>query len=482
MPQNDSEATLLVQYTESSATYSYAQLSLISALPDQSQIEVRWDVDIVYEAAGNSGVAYTVENLSESAQATIKTLVAGTQYTINTENNTITLEIAEIADQPVTTESGVTYYYPSTVTISGSQNLQIRRATDITTQLVTFQPGSRLTAENLNLSSAQLFNALQELTVFGISEGGIVTGLDLGNSSITELSDVNLATTGLLQWNGNMVLAGGDAGNLVPSTAALDNIPPNFADVGKAVLFGTPTEGTDIHWEFITYDDVRDNKTGTNKLSTRLNSMTTDITNLQNKTGNITEPIIGGPSVLAQGATITDGGLTVTSGDVALTSGDVVIQSASVYDYISHEPYFWQLPVGDSSNISNPTGSKTLGLTDDFENHDSFQYASSTAVSEFDFTTGLWTAPRDMVITVAMTWSINPDTTGTLNSLGRIYHNGGSVGAPVYLRQDDALYQSASKIVTLKVFAGNTIECVIEREGGAVFSVENAEACLHEVR
>jgi hypothetical protein len=325
MPQNDSEATLLVQYTESSATYSYAQLSLINNLTDQSQIEVRWDVDTVYSLADNQGVAFSVEDLSDNAQATIKTLVPDVQYTIDAEAKTITLNTGAIANAEVTVESGATYFYPNTVTISGSQNLQIRRATDITSQLVVFQPGSRLTAENLNLSSAQIFNALQELTAFGISAGGVVSGIDLTNSSITDLSDVNLTTNGLLSWNGTAVLSGADAGGLVPSTAGFSSL-----DNGKAVLYVNPNAGNDTAWQFVTYDDVRDGKTGTNKLSTKLSALDSSISALQNKTQNITQPTSPGPTVLANGATITAGGIGITSGNLTVSSGDVTVSSGDV--------------------------------------------------------------------------------------------------------------------------------------------------------
>jgi len=438
MPQNDSEATLLVQYTESSATYSYAQLSLINNLTDQSQIEVRWDVDTVYSLADNQGVAFSVEDLSDNAQATIKTLVPDVQYTIDAEAKTITLNTGSIANAEVTVESGTTYFYPNTVTISGSQNLQIRRATDITSQLVVFQPGSRLTAENLNLSSAQLFNALQELTAFGVSAGGIVSGVDLTNSSITDLSDVTLNTNGILSWNGSVVTAGADAGSLVPSTAGFSP-----TDDGKAVLYVNPNTGNDTAWEFVTYDDVRDGKAGTNKLSTKLSTLDSSISTLQNKTQNITQPTNPGPTVLANGATITAGGIGITSGDltvssgdvtvssgglevttgdidilsgelnipignVVVTAGDVTIQGTSVHDYITNQPYFVTINSGDSATKTPSTTSiieTIVGKTSDY----SSTSIGGTGSSDFSTATGQWTAPRDMTLVTSLSWFISND-------------------------------------------------------------------------
>lgn len=474
MPQNETEATLLVQYNDVASTYSYAQLSLLSVLPDASQVEVRWDVDTV---ENNAGAVFDVESLSANVQATIKTLVLDTHYTIDVDTKEITLLPANITGGTVTVEGGVEYIYP-TFALSPSQNLQIRRATDITDQVVTFQPGSRLTSDNLNLANGQLFNALQELTVFGISSGGVVSSIDLTNSEINDLGNVNLGANGLLSWDGANVTSGGDAGNLLPSTSGLDNAFPTFADVGKVPMYGQVASGDDVFWEFVTFDDVRDGKTGTNTLTSRLTSIENRIGVVEGDTQDLSAPSTGNSTF--------SGNLTVTS-DLDVTgalevTGDLTVTG----DIIRSGPYFWQLPMADSSDITGTNGSKTLGSTafGFSEGASSFEHSSTNADSDFDFDSGIWTAPRDMVVSVSMTWSLTPASGSTeTNSLGRVFLEGINVGGPIYNETGGpGRRRSATKTVVFPVLAGNTVELVVQRDGGDTFRAENTEACLHEVR
>ena len=489
MPQFDSDPILSLRYTSAAAgnVYSFDGLSLIDALTDASQIEVRWDVDFVWSAVNNSGTRYTVDDLDPQIAEEIKTLVLDTQYTINAETNEVTLVLAAIENQPITTSAGTVYFYPQTLTVSSSQYIELRRSTDVTTRVVVFQPGSRLTAESLNLANSQVFNAIQELTEFGMGgTGGTISDIDLSGSSINDLGDVNINTSvdGLLKWDvgTGTVISGADSGGLVPAEGG--------TDTDKMVLMSTytvsgPNASPSYDWDFVTYDEVFATKAGSTTLATKLGLTDGRLDSLESDTSDISRPTIPGPTVFGtDDVSISAGDLTVFTGLIDVKSSDVLIQGESVYDYITHEPYFWQLPNGDSSNITGSTGTRTLGNQTEFASHTAFQYSSSTASADFNFTSGVWTAPRDMVVSVSLTWSLTIQGGGaTGSSLGRIFHNGTNVGGPIYNNNDNnTLRRSATKAVVLNVSAGDTITCVVERDGGNTFNVENAEACLHEVR
>lgn len=485
MPQFESEPTLSVKYYES-GTYTYDELTLLSALPDASQIEVRWDVNTVYGGAGQTGTIYNVDDLDSVVQQEIKTLTLNTQFTIDQSSNTVTIIPAAIEDQAITTSSG-TFYYPSTFSISSSQFLEIRRATDITYRVVDFQPGSRLTSENLNLANSQVFNAIQELTEFGFGgQGGSITDIDLSNSSVTDLGDVtfNTGVTGLVQWNSatQQMENSGSADGLVPDNEGLSDT--NGQVLMSSFIVGEPNTTPSFDWEWLTTAEVFTSKIATTTLASVLNDIEADIVSVENVTSDMSRPSIPGATFFdTDDVNLTAGDLIMTAGDVNVQSGDVLIQGESVHDYITHEPYFWQFPTGDSTNLAASGDIKTLGSTD-FTNHTAFQYASSTASADFNFTSGVWTAPRDMVVSVSLTWAVTlQGGATTASSLGRIFHNGANVGGPIYNNNDNnVLRRSATKTVVLNVSANDTITCVVERDGGNVFSVENAEACLHEVR
>ena len=466
MPQN-SAPNLSIDFTAPNALhkYDYSQLSLLSALPDSSQLEVIWDVDYVYSGAGQTGTEFFVEDLPVAIQTALKTLVLGTHYTITAESNYITIHPAAIQDQSVDTLNG-TFYYPSTFTINGSQSLSIRRSTDITTPVVEFQPGSRLTAENLNLSSGQLFNALQEVLAFGTGNiSGTISNLDLSQNNINDLGNVNLGAEAIAYWNGSSLVSGSDVGLLVPdnTTATTDGKVLMSSYVEGAPVPDPPVPS--IGWENITYAEVFSTKVGGSTLQTKLGNIDGSITTLNNKTTD-----------LSYAASVT-----TIANDLSVPSGDVTIQGASVYDYISHEPYFWQLANGvSSSQITENGGIRVLGNTDHFSAHDSFQYSSSTAASDFDFETGIWTAPRNMVIHVTMTFASVPDNAALV---GRIRHNGNSVGAPVYNKRNDGDGRTNVSLgVTFNVSLNDTVVIDVQRDQAANVTVDNASASLHEVR
>ena len=481
MPQFESEPILSVVYNSASVdqTYDYSSLSLIEALTDASQVQVRWNVTSVYVGGVEGvGTAQPVSELPTATQEAIYELDNTTQYTVTSENDTITILPAGIENQPVVV-GGTTYYYPASFVITPTQNLELRRSTDVTTRVVTFQSGSRLTADLLNLANSQNFNAIQELTQFGVGGAGSIGDVDLSTYSITDLGDVTLAANGLLSWDGSFVTSGSDAGLLVPDPSAAQ---------GGMVLSRkySPYTGDAIYWKFANSDDIT--YSGSSDLTTVIGDIATNVSSLQSKTNGFTRDsgslLTTFSDSLAVGNLDITTSLDITAGDITVTSGDVLIQGESVYDYITHEPYFWQLPSGDSSNITGSTGTRTLGNQTEFASHTAFQYSSSTASADFNFTSGVWTAPRDMVVSVSLTWSLSIQGASSVGySLGRVRHNGTNVGGPIYNNNDDnTLRRSATKAVVLNVSAGDTITCVVERDGGNTFNAENAEACLHEVR
>jgi hypothetical protein len=471
MPQNETEATLLVQYDNTaSEPYSYSQLSLLSVLPDASQIEVRWDVDTVYNQSGS--VAYSVEDLSDDAQATIKTLIQGTHYTIFPDSDTIEIDEAAIEGSSVTVDSGQTYYYPSTFTLSTSQNLQIRRATDITNQVVTFQPGSRLTSNNLNLANGQLFNALQELTVFGISSGGIVSGIDLSNSEIQELSNVNLPATptGILSWDGSTVEVGTATGDFLPELPT-SNFPTDFT--GQVATISWNASSYDTDWNWLTFEDVKEDSTGATSLQSSLNGLSTRIGDVEGDTQDLSAPSTGNSSF--------SGNLTV-SGDLTVT-GDI-IRSA---------PYFIQMNLADTTSDITGGGTRDAGNVNDFPS----QSINGTGVADLDTSTGIWTAPRDMTIEATFAGHITTDdpspADGEVDLLVRglitINKNGASQGTQALLYRrigfdfpQPVVYGRQSTIFT--VSANDVVTLEFSRAGSSTASVglENAQASLKELR
>lgn len=289
MPQFDTDPILQIQYNSATAgqEYSYAGLALIAGIPDEAQLDIRWSTTLVYTAPNNGGTAVPVSELSPAAQDAIISLDINTQYTVVAESKLVTLNVSAIENQPIVVGS-VTYYYPQVLSITPAANITVRRSTDITSQAVVFQPGSRLTSDLLNTSSAQVFNAVQELAEFGVGEVSGGGEADLSSASINELGDVNLTVTGLTYWDNStqqLTSGGASGGTLVPDpTAALD---------GQALLKNVPADaGQDISWQYITFDEVKDpNNSGVNLTDVQATTAT-DISNLQLKTTGFTRDAV----------------------------------------------------------------------------------------------------------------------------------------------------------------------------------------------
>lgn len=217
MPGKLNLPTLEQVYTSRAGddTYSYNQIGLIESLPHANQIQVRWLVSTVSDLNGQPVV---VSTLSPFEQEQI--YVIGNEFlTFNVESKTVTVDAA-VSEGNVTviTDEGQTFVYtrPAIDTINSVQTLNVRRAVDISIPVVDFQPGSRLTSDQLNESITQLLFSSQELTKFGaVATSGEV---DLSSKSINELGDVAINLTNL----GALLVIGPD-GTIADSTSAGTN-------------------------------------------------------------------------------------------------------------------------------------------------------------------------------------------------------------------------------------------------------------------
>lgn len=424
MPQFESEPTLSVVYTQAQAgqEYDYSGLSLIDALTDASQVQVRWNVTTVYIGGVEGvGTAQPVNELPVATQEAIYVLDETTQYTVDPDGDTITIIPAGIENQSVTVGSS-TYYYPASFTITPAQNLELRRSTDVTTKVVNFQPGGRLTAEQLNLSTSQSFNAIQELTQFGIGSSGSIGDVDLSLSSINDLGDVNLTVNGLLGWDGATVTSGTASGTLVPD--------PSIAQGGMVLSKkDSPYTGDPIEWKFANTDDILYAGTGT-YLTTIVGDMDTDVTNLESKTAGFTRNA-GSVLTTFSDSVAANAGIDVNTGNVDVKVGDVLIQGLSTYDAI--KPYIYlhnSLPF--TSTAVTGAGTKKWFLASDWDGGNTSYTGSTEALGNLTTTPGLYTANRTQKIKIDVSFRAEPTSGATLFGIDTvIYHTPVSTGLTV---------------------------------------------------
>lgn len=212
--------------------YSYAGMPLSTTVPVGSQLQVRWDILTVYagNTEGNGGTATSVSDLPIEVQEAIR-ILPESLYTVDADKQTIALAV--LSDTAIVNPTGqqVTYYRPpSGVSYpSATEPIRIRRSTDINLPVVTFTPGSRLTAGLLNASATQLLHASQELTAFTTSGGSSGSGntgpLDLSGNTIGQLGNVTTTTSGVLQYDsGTQTVTTGSisGGGLVPLGTGLN--------------------------------------------------------------------------------------------------------------------------------------------------------------------------------------------------------------------------------------------------------------------
>ena len=250
------------------AAIDYSSMPLNPALPDASQLQVRWNVTTVYQGNSQSsgGTPVTVSTLSQTLQDEIQTLLI-TMYTVDAGAKTVTINAASTIEDQITFGN---YYFPSAFNVGSSQPIVIRRDTNVTNANVVFSPGSRLTSELLNTSDAQMLNAIQEIVAFGDgnSSGGSEGTIDLGTYSIFDLGDVSPASgTGLLSYDtGTGLVTTGGAGSLVPAGGP----------EGREYLRKAGSGDGDVEWYDLTLD--------INAINTDIASNALNITTLQDKT------------------------------------------------------------------------------------------------------------------------------------------------------------------------------------------------------
>ena len=210
--------------------FSYSGMPLSSSFPEASQIQVRYEAVQVYSGgtAGGGGVLVSLSDLAPALQEQIRVLSTNL-YVVDATAHNVTVQ--DLSNQQANVTGLVeTYFYAPTAAPSSLTPLRIRRSTDITTAVITYQPGARLTSDVLNTTTAQLLNATQELTAFSQSSstsGGGSSGTpDLSGNILDDIGDVDTPTgTGPLIWNDSQSLGRwsvGNSGNFVPAGGTLD--------------------------------------------------------------------------------------------------------------------------------------------------------------------------------------------------------------------------------------------------------------------
>lgn len=224
-------------YVTVANSYSYSGMPLSDGLPEESQIQVRYNTASVYQGDtfANGGTLVSVSDLDFNAQEAIKVL-SSDLYTIDTETDTISL--SPLADVEITVPGSTTkYYYTPSAEVAATSPLVLRRSTDINNAVVTFAPGARLTAGMLNASATQLLHASQELTAFSggvVSGGGSSGDVDLSGSILSDIGNVDTpAGSGVLSYDeftqtysvgatGSLVPAGGNPGWVLAKDTSAD--------------------------------------------------------------------------------------------------------------------------------------------------------------------------------------------------------------------------------------------------------------------
>lgn len=175
---------------DESDTYSYSTLTLSDDLSDSSQLTLRWEVAQVELPDQIQETFIQVSDLSATVREQLW-VVDPQYYTVNDGANTITILPALDELRITTTDADGTvqdYVLPELSFVSAASPIKIRRSIDITSAVVDFQAGGRLTSEQLNAAVQQLLYATQELLSFG--PGPASDTPDLSTLSINQLGDV----------------------------------------------------------------------------------------------------------------------------------------------------------------------------------------------------------------------------------------------------------------------------------------------------
>lgn len=151
MATNTTKVTVAVDrtYTLPATAISYAPISLVEGIPHKEQIVVfRKDI---YNLMGQPTL--TLREFRDVG------LVSGSIFTFNEQTREITAA-QEIGNYQFTYDSGTTTSYEQW---SSGENLLIMRKSVLSEALVNWITGSRITADQLNLNTAQLLALIQEL-------------------------------------------------------------------------------------------------------------------------------------------------------------------------------------------------------------------------------------------------------------------------------------------------------------------------------
>jgi hypothetical protein len=224
--------TLEVEYTSPPAgnTFSYAAITTSPDYPEENQIIVRWEM-VTVETPGGDPVQ--TKDLTASVREQIYQLDS-VYLTFNPTANTVTVDGTAVSGATVTVNDGqggtVDYVYPDFTLINDVNPIKVRRSTNVSNPLVSFQPGSRLTSGQLNAATTQLLYAAQEQSIFGTSTDS--SSVDLGSESINNLGDVNINLT-----NSGAILTIGNDGVITDSTTGgLNEVLSVNGETGNVVL------------------------------------------------------------------------------------------------------------------------------------------------------------------------------------------------------------------------------------------------------
>ena len=224
MPFFSNTPSLSVRYEDNDPNFSYNVLSLSDSFPDANQLKVLWVAQTIYE----DNVLINVSSLNPLIREKVQT-IPSTGYVVDTINKTITPQWGNLE----LTVNGKVYRYVANPVISSDEPLFILRSTDISTAEVDFQPGSRLTSEQLNTSFLQNFLAVQELT-FKLDNSDLTSQQSV--EFINDLADVNINTAN----DGSFLVVDSD---LIIRDSSSSGVLPNLSALGDVQYTSPPVEG-----------------------------------------------------------------------------------------------------------------------------------------------------------------------------------------------------------------------------------------------
>ena len=272
--------------------FIYSAIPLLDSIDDASQLEIYWNVKYVKRV--DDSVKIDVDTLAADVRAQLR-LLDGSLWQV--DNDTKELFITSDLVNREVTAGGVAYMYGPDAglgidapAVADNQYIEIRRATSLDNRLVTFQPGTRLTSANLNISNEQMFNALQEITKYGIfAIGGSETAgkPDISENSITELRDVATFTSaGFLQWNGTEVISLPlSTGNFVPVTNT-------GAAEGEALVVTNTSSLGGYSWERLIAADINRRSGNSENLDSYLSTQSGLVQGIDSRTGTLESNIV----------------------------------------------------------------------------------------------------------------------------------------------------------------------------------------------